>query len=240
MQTLNEIAENIAFKLGDQFNYTLRESIKETVIDYRAKFIRDDLDRNPLSEVHFSQVGTVDFEVVNLLTEFNNDYACLDLICSDVLLRKEYRILKSKKPIPIPIRTKSAGRNPFSYVGRIDGSRTFIYTTLDKFPYIQTLRYSNTVIYYTIINHYIYIINNLNQCDINESLNICKVLFKGVFEDPRDFYNACEHGDKFIDDMPFPIGRDMLVLLSNAIVKGEYPLKPKDGEEVNIKPDDND
>lgn len=239
MQTLNQIAENIAYKLGDQFNHTLNESIKATILDYRAKFIRDDLDRNPLSDVHFSQVGTLQFEVVNLLTEFGADYSCLNLICSDVALREEYRILKSKKQVPLPIRTKSAGRNPFSFVGRVDGSKSFIYTTLDKFPYVKALKYSSTVIYYTVINGYLYIINNLDQCDINESLKICNVMVKGVFEDPSDFYNACENGDTFIDDMPFPISKDMLVNLSNAILKGEYPLKPKDGEEVNIKPDDN-
>ena len=30
--TLNQIAEDIAYKLGDQFNHTLNESIKHTLI----------------------------------------------------------------------------------------------------------------------------------------------------------------------------------------------------------------
>ena len=34
MDTLNAIAENIAYQLGDQFNMTLRESIKDTIIIY--------------------------------------------------------------------------------------------------------------------------------------------------------------------------------------------------------------
>ena len=95
------------------------------------------------------------------------------------------------------------------------------------------------IIYYTIINNYLYIINNLNECDINRSLKICKVLIKDVFENPRDLYNACSNSDKFIDDMPFPIGLDMLLQISNGIIKGEYPLIPKDGEQINIKPDGN-
>ncbi len=239
MQTLNTIAENIAYKLGDQFNDTLRESIKDTVLNYRAKYIRDDADRNGLSEVHFSQVGTIQFEVVNLLEEFNADFSCISAICADVHLQPQYRVLKSKKPIPTPIRFKNSSRSPYSYIGRIDGSKSFVYTSLDKFPYLSELPYSLRTIFFTVINNHIYIINNLKECDINESLKICNVLMKGVFEDPREFYQACENGDSFVDDLPFPIGKDMLMSLTNAILKGEYPLVPKDGEAINIKPDDN-
>ena len=239
MQTLNAIAENIAYKLGDQFNDTLKQSIKETVLDYRAKYIRDDADRNALSDVHFSQVGVIQFETVNILQEFGADFSCISAICDDVHLQAHYRVLKSKKPIPTPVRLKQANRSPFMYVGRVDGSKMFTYTTLEKFPYIRTLPYSLRTIYYTVINNYIYILNNLSQCDVNETLNLCNIMFKGVFEDPREFYNACENGDSFVDDLPFPIGKDMLMSLTNAILKGEYPLVPKDGEQINIKPDDN-
>ena len=240
MQSLNQIAENIAFKLGDQFNHTLKESIKDTVINYRAKFIRDDLDRNFLSEVHFSQAGAIQFEVVNLLDAFKADFTNISAICGDSILQERYQVLRSTKDIPTPIRTKSSGKNPFNYVGRLDGSKKFVYTTLDAFPYLKTLPYSLHTIYYTIINNRIYIINNLTQCDINATLNITNLLIKGVLENPREFYNACDNGDTFIDDMNFPIGRDMLMQVSQAILKGEYPLVPKDGQEINIKPDDND
>lgn len=240
MQTLNEIAENIAFKLNDQFNYTLRNSIKDTVLNYRAKFIRDDLARNYLSELHFSQVVTLQFNVVNLLTEFGADFSCINTICPDVLNQDKYKVLKSKTTIPTPIRTKTSGRSPFSYLGRVDGSKPFSYTTLDKYPYVKTLSYSTHTVYYVVINNYLYIINNLSDCDVNETLNICNVMLKGVFENPRELYNACNNNGTFIDDMPFPIGIDMLMQISNGILKGEYPLTPKDGQEINIKPDDND
>lgn len=240
MKTLNQIAENIAFKLGDQFNTTLQESIKETLIDYRAKLIRDDSDRNFTTELHFSQVGTIQFEVVNLLEEFGADFTCINIICPNVVNQNKYKILKSKKPVPSPVRTKIANRAPYSFIGSLDGSKAFVYTTIDKFPYVKTLPYTQKVVYYVVMNSYIYIINNLNQCDINETLQICNALIKGIFEDPRELYNICELGDKFPDDMPFPIGADMLVGISNAIVKGEYPLKPKDGKEINLKPDVND
>lgn len=237
--TLNSIAENIAYKLGDQFNHTLRESIKMTVLDYRAKYIRDDLERNPLSEMHFIQVGNIEFERVNILLEFGANYSALESICPSALDQDKFYILKSKKEVPMPVRVKSNSREGLLYLGRTDGSRSFRFTTLDKYPYIQHLAYTSRIIYYTIINRYIYILNNLNACDINDSLHLCNAMLRDIFEDPTEFYNACENQDTFIHDMPFPISRDMLMSMSNAILKGEFPMKPKDGETVNIASDDN-
>ncbi len=240
MASLNQIAENIAYKLGDQYNSTLQESIKETVLNYRAKFIRDDLDRNFLSDIHFSQAGTVQFDLVNLLTEFGADYSVITAICPDVLDQDKYQVLKSKTEVPVPVRVKSSGNSLYNFIGSTDGRKRFILTNLDKFYYYIHLPYNLHTIYYVVLNKHIYIINNLNECDINKSLNVANVLIKGIFEDPSDFYNACKDNISFADDDSFPIGRDMLMQIENNILKGEYPLKPKDGEQVNIKPDDND
>lgn len=240
MATLNQIAENIAFKLGDQFNMTLRESIKDTVINYRGKFIRDDSDRNFISELHFSQTGVIEFEEVNLIHEFTTDPFCISAICDNPQLQDKYKVLRGKKKLPLPIRTKTSSNNPYSYLGRIDGSKVFSYTDLAKFPYVKNVKYNERTIYYTIINRRPYIINNLDSCDINHSLGICKALIKGIYENPRELYNACINGDTFVDDMDFPIGIDMLMQITNGIVKGEYGLVPKDGQQINIKPDDND
>lgn len=240
MTTLNQRAENIAYKLGDQFNMTLRESIKITILTYRAKFIRDDLDRNFLSDIHFTQSGKIQFKEIDLLKEFGADYSNISAICDDELEQEKYKILKSVNKVPVPIRTKSSGNSLYSFIGSADGRKRFVYTTLDKFYFYKELTYNNKTIYYTVINGYLYILNNLDECDINESLGISNVLIKDVFEYPNDFYNACENGDIFPDDMPFPIGLDMMMQIENGIVRGEYPLTPKDGETVNIKPDNTD
>lgn len=244
MTTLNLIAENIAYKLGDQFNQTLIESIKDTLLNYRAKFIRDDLDRNSLSEIHFSQIITIHFEEVNLMTEFHADFSCISAICDNVLTQSKYNLLKSAVKIPLPVRGKAAGKNPFYYLGTIDGMKQFIYTALDTYRYYKTLPYNHNTVYYTILNGYIYILNNLESCsttnNIIDGLGICNAMIKSVFEDPREVYSLCQDKNIFIDDRLFPISKDMLVLISNAILKGEYPLTPKDGEQVNIKPDKTD
>jgi hypothetical protein len=240
MKTLNQIAENIAFKLGDQFNSTLKESIKSTILDYRAKYIRDDLDRNFLSDAHFSQTGTVKFEKVNLIKEFNDNFGIVSAICPDILNQENYFVLKSTKIIPLPIRTKGSSNSLYSYLGSPLGNTRFVYTSLDKFYYYKYLPYNLKTIYYTVINNYIYILNNLDKCDLTDANTIAFALIKDVFEDPAAFFNNCENADTWADDAPFPIGIDMLTTMSNAILKGEYPLTPKDGQTVNIKPDDND
>lgn len=244
MTTLNLIAENIAFKLGKQFDQTLLESIKDTVLNYRAKFIRDDLERNSLSEIHFSQVLTINFEEVNLMTEFHADLSCISAICDDVLTQTKYKILKSTTKLPLPIRGKASGKSPFYYVGTIDGMKQFVYTTLNKYVYYKTLPYNHKTIYYTIINEYVYILNNLDACSVTnniiDGLGICNAMIKSVFEDPREAYSLCSDKSLFIDDRSFPISKDMLMQISNNILKGEYPLVPKDGQQVNIEPDDND
>ena len=240
MTTLNAIAENIAYKLGDQFNTTLQNSIKDTVLNYRAKFIRDDLDRNFLSDTHFSQTGIIQFKEVNLLKEFNNDFSSIENICDDIRAQDKYKILKSVERVPMPIRNKTSGTAAYAYIGSVTGRKRFVWTTLDKYYYFKELAYNDKTIYYAVINGYLYILNNLSKCDINQSLRIANVMIKDVFEDPRDLYNACDNDGAFADDLPFPIGIDMLVQISNGIVKGEYAMLPKDGQTVNIKPDDND
>ena len=49
MTTLNIIAEDITFSLGEQFNETLQESIKNSIVEQRALFIRQDIERNGIS-----------------------------------------------------------------------------------------------------------------------------------------------------------------------------------------------
>ena len=240
MQTLNQIAENIAYKLGDQFNMTLRESLKDTILNYRAKFIRDDLDRNSLSDIHFVQTLNIQFEEVDLLNEFGANFEIVSAICDDVSIQSKYKVLRSKNLIPTPVRTKIASRNPFVYFGRLEGSKAFTYTRLDMFRYIRLQPYNHHTIYYTVLNNWIYILNSLIECDITNSLGIHNAMLRSIFEDPREAYTACSDRNKFMDDRPFPIGRDMLMQITNGILKGEYPLVPKDGEIVNIKPDKTD
>jgi len=213
MPTLNSISENIAFTLGEQFNVTLKESIKDSIIDYRAMFIRQDLERNTMSYTDYLQSFCIELEKVNKSE------------CSLVNVNEE--VLKSKQKVPKPLRLKNNGRSNFKYVGSVTRSDILTFATAQELQYMEHLSFQDNVIYYTIINGYLYVLNNLK---------LCKLLIEAIIADPRQIEN-CDTPDIFPDDIEFPIPEDMLVSIKQTIIKS-YPQYIKDGQTVNIAKDD--
>ena len=213
MATLNSISENIAFALGEQYNDTLRQSIKDSIINYRAMLIRQDLDNNPLSYTDYLQSFCISLEKVN-------KSECDGLPVKDMLL-------KSVETIPKPLRIKYNGRVNFKYVGTVDRSTTLTFATGHEMEYLTYLPFQDSTIYYTIRNEYLYVLNNLK---------LCKLVIEAIIADPRNI-DDCEFPSVFPDDIDFPIPEDMLVKIVQ-LVKREYPNYIKDGEELEIKPDD--
>jgi len=213
MATLNSISENIAFALGEQFNETLKQSIKDSIINYRALLIRQDLERNPLSYTDYLQSFCIELETVNKSE------------CPQLSIKEEY--LKSKQKIPKPLRIKNNGRSNFKFVGSVDRSISLTFETGHGMGYMPYLEFQNSTIYYTIINEYLYVLNNLK---------LCKLLIEEIIADPRNI-DDCDSPSIFPDDIEFPIPEDMLVKLKQ-LIKKEYPQYIKDGQEVEINKDD--
>jgi len=210
--TLNEIAENIAYGLGEQFNDTLKESLKHSIIVYRAKLIKDDLSRNFMSYVDYLQSFNV------ALTKVNKIDAC-----------STCKILRTTEKVAKPLKVKVLGKTSFKYVGTVDFNTPFVYAHFEEFPFLNHLQYQHQVIYYTWENGYIYILNNLRLCSIR---------VQAVFADPRDINMSCEESkDMFKDDRDFPISEDLLVTIRKGIISGDFQLI-KDGKEVELRNDD--
>ena len=230
--TLNQIAEDGAYKLGDQFNNTLRESIKHTVIYFRAKYIRDDVSRNGSPSPELYQPAILEMQEVNKLEDVGASIDCITEggVCYNVINNIKYKILKSKKPLPKSVRLKGTGFVGYKFVGSVDRSVRFHYSEPADLKFKQALPYRKfDVIYFFIADNYLYLLN---------SLEICNVLIDGIFENPRDVYRLCED-DTFIDDKEFPLPNDMLVSIMDNIVKS-YPTKAQDGQVINIQRDDKD
>jgi len=213
MATLNGIAENIAYALGEQFNDTLRQSIKDSIVDYRAMLIRQDLDNNPLSYTDYLQSFCIELETVNKSE------------CDGLQVKES--ILKSKQKIPKPLRIKNNGRINFKFVGSVDRSISLTFATGYELQYLEYLAFQDNVIYYTIINGYLYVLNNLK---------LCKLLIEEVVADPRNI-DDCDFPTVFPDDIDFPIPEDMLVKIKE-LIKRQYSTPVTDGEEVEIAKDD--
>ena len=213
MATLNGIAENIAYAMGEQFNDTFKQSIKDSIIDYRAMLIRQDLDNNPLSYTDYLQSFCIELELVNKSE------------CSLMILREQ--ILRSKQKIPKPLRIKNNGRINFKFVGAIDRSTILTFATAQELKYLGYLSFQEGVIYYTIQNGYLFILNNLK---------LCKLLIEEIIADPRTI-DDCEYPTTFPDDIDFPIPEDMIVKIKE-LIKRQYPRFVKDGQEVEIEKGD--
>jgi hypothetical protein len=225
--TLNQRAEAIAYKLGDQFNFTLRESIKDTLIYYRAKYIKDDLDKNFLSHIDYLQTFTMKLKEVDILEEFDASLCKVASNCLSSLDRERFKMLRTVDKIPKPVRIKSWGKMSYKFVGTVDHIIPFEFTTLEEYQYKKELPFQDKQIAYTFINGYIYIINNLELCDL---------LLDGIFANPRDIYSLCSE-EGFTDDNDFPIAMDMMLSMEKSIVSGEYPLVNKDGQQINLQAD---
>jgi len=211
--TLNDIVENIAYSLGDQFNDTLRQALKHTVIIYRAKLIKDELDRNFMSYPDYLQ-----YFYAKLIKIDKTPYCDT---CK--LLRTETRIAK-------PLRIKGLGKAPYKFVGQVDSGESFVYSQFEEFKYLQHLKYQHNTIYYTWSDGYIYILNNLRLCNIK---------VESIFSDPRDINISCEDSKTiFADDREFPISEALLVIIRKGIISGEFQIIG-DGEEITLKNDNN-
>lgn len=227
--TLNSIAEDIAYKLGDQFNSTLKESIKHTLIIYRSKFMRDDIDRNGTNVNSYYQSIVLDFEKVNIFDDLDADVSCLATMCTDAKEEEKYYLLKSKKKIPAFIRLKSNAQSPFRFIGSLTRRTRFKSATPETLDLMNLLPYREQTIYYYISNNYLYLLN---------TSEICEALIEGIFDDPREAFALCK-GELFKDDSEFPISNDLLYFIIDGIITRSYPLRNKeDGEQINLQSND--
>ena len=243
MDTLNAIAENIAYQLGDQFNMTLRESIKDTIIIYRSKMLRDSDTRNFDDMALFAQNLSVPLIKVDLYKEFGIGVAKQALSFLNVNLDSTitYEVLRTKEKVPTPLRHHMMHREPFRFVGSFNGSDYFYYTTLGTYKYDSILPNRLDTIFYIYINNYIYVVNNLRKCDVTNSLDLKEIFISSIFDNPRTAYKICDDPSVKIDDRPFPMSGDLLSSIYNMVKRGEFvPGYTKDGQAINLKPDKQD
>jgi len=192
MATLSSIAEGISFELGQQFNAELNEDLKNRIVELRAKFIRQDLDRNNFSYTDYLSVIEITFETAQ---SFEPNY-----------IKGSY-ILKSKTKIPKPLRIKNNGRIPFKFVGSLDREKPFTFALKEEAKFFHPQNLKNTV-YYSYIEDYIIILNNEK---------VKKAILEYIIADPREFKNCYETDE----ELNFPIPEDMLYDIRITLIK-EY------------------
>lgn len=228
MNTLNSIAEDIAYKLGDQYNLTLRESIKNSVTNYRAKLIRDEVDKSGITTLSYFQTIRIEFERVNIFEDLGANLACLAPFCEDSTKDDKYYVLKSKKKLPKTVNVKSGSISNFRFFGSLDRRVSFKYAEPYTIEYLIDQPYQKSKVFYFISNDFVYLLN---------TEEVCEALGDAIFDDPREAFSHC-NSEVFIDDNEYPISQNLLFFITKGIVAGDFPLQNKpDGEEINLKSD---
>lgn len=142
MATLNILADEIAGALDRPFDYMFKERIKSIFRHEVATFIRQSLNKDGLVEQFKSKFGAI--------------IAVID--DSSISIGTNVNVLRTVNKVARPVRYKTD--DPFSWVGKPDGSIIYIYTKLPELPYADLqFSYSRYPTRYIYTNDYIYIYN---------------------------------------------------------------------------------
>lgn len=228
MNTLNKIADDVAFKLGSPTDVMLRNSIKATIIHLRATLITQDLQRNNRILQDYLQSITLELEPVDLITDLGIEVCC-GLISPELDVNDEMPAFKVIGTVPKMIRNPFYRKDGFTFVGNAIRTERFRYSPLHLIAQNSLLPLSGTVTYYTKINDTYYVI------PLDKRKSYCDITFEGIYEDFREDCN-CEFNG-FPDDKELPIPMDMITYIKRGLISGEYPLLNVDTENVEVKKD---
>ena len=138
MDTLNNIAYNIAEAVDKAEDISVIERIKKLIIYYRALFIRRSVEKNNFLSSHFKQ-------------HFS----------TPIIKEKDYNsgiiVNRTKLVVPKTIRLKS--NESFTYVGSIDGQTPYAEKTSRQIGLMKYDKFSGNIPAFHIKNDYLYIVN---------------------------------------------------------------------------------
>lgn len=207
MASLNEIATAFIDSVNQEFNIPLRERIKFHVKHLRAKFIRQDFEKNKISR------NVISSYVDKLIKVDQLDNCLVELDCT---------ILRTEKKVPKPVQLKGT---LFQYVGSVSYSgKSWGEVGPDE---ISTLPYKMFTVksdrwYYT--NDYIYVITDGKYKYIR---------IESAFEDPEKAITVCTDSTNCLtDDDEFPISLHMIDMIYKELRGIAIISKKVDDKEV--------
>lgn len=211
MASLNEIAEHIAVSFDVQNNEIFKDSIK-----FRIKQLA-----SLLMEREQEQYGTSMFYLQSYEAELEqvdaND-SCLESVPDSDCV-----ILKTKNPVPTPIKTKTG--NPFLFVGNATKDVIFAYGKKEHVKFMSYLKFAGKAYYYEYINNYIYVYNATKI----KTIRIDAKYDKTILDYCDDASSEC-----VTDDMEFPCSAGIMAQVIDIIIKGGLAAIVKDANvEIN-------
>lgn len=211
--TLNTITTEIASHLKKELDEVFKRILAEKVDNWRARLIRNSLEKRPQDAKFFIQTVYVPMEKVPEVP------ACFNVpgICP---------VARSVKDVPKPLRY---GTVLFDFVGSAEGSSTFTFAGLSTEQYLYAGKYSSRSVYYSWDGAKLLVRNHPN-------LPIARI--QGVFENPSEAFQAnCNVGiDCDFWDKPYPVTRDVLQQIVQFIREEYNPLIVPNNKQVEVTP----
>ena len=212
MASLNQIAQEIADSFNRPFDIMFKERIKSIFKHERAKFIRQDIERNNLSKLYIQSFNINLIEVSTL----------------DDCITTECFVLRSENKIPKPLSIK--GDYIFKFVGSTDKNVIFTYLDREFLRFALKNKWTSGIIYYSYDNGYLYVYNNKL---------VRRIKLESVFENPEEAVTICNNSIEncYTDDMEFPCPEHMINDIKNSMLKTLFVSNTVDDQEVKINED---
>jgi hypothetical protein len=220
MATVNNIIDQISLKVGHPFDHSMKELIREDVLQTSATILRQDARR------YFSD----DFTKIPYFAE-------VELVDSldNCLITSGCKTLKrTSSQIPMSVRVHIDV--PFDFVGTMDNSPYMYVRSGGEIKVAKSIPIRSKARMYFIENLYIYLYNYTHEKYI-------KVI--GVFENIEEVINICKV-DCYDSDVTLPIPNDILgrvvgivanMILNNPKYKDlEIEINDKIGEDIQGQP----
>lgn len=209
MATLNSVTTEIAIHLKKELDESFKRMLAQKVDNWRARLIRNSLEKKPGDAKFFFQDIWVPMERVSPIPD------CVPApVCP---------VMRSVKPIPAPLRY---GTSLFDFVGSVDGSTSFDNAQIGMDLYLLAGKYSKNTIFYKYIMEHIEV----------EHPNLPYIRVRGIFDGPAKVmeFNCESNGQCDYWNMEYPCTKDVLQQVVQYIIAEFNPPNITDRQiEVN-------
>lgn len=207
MASLNELAETLAERVGQQFSVPFQEEMKVLINIWRSRLVADSLERNKQDRIFYRQWFEVPMIIANL-SEFPGF--------------PQIPIMRSSCKIPSPL---AANGKVFDYIGSVDKMSQFqVFTEQHEVIPALNAPYTGKKIKILWMQQYLWAIN---------TLTLPAILGASVFDDIRavDSYGcncSCNKNLCYDDDMEYPAPRKIQQKIIQAILGTELRIVTKE------------
>ncbi len=211
--TPNEITTTIAVQLKKELDDVYKLILFQSVGTWRARLIRNSLEKKPNEAKFFMQTLYVPMQSRNV----QPDCISIPNTCPAAV---------SVSKLPTPLRYTS---ELFDFVGSADGKRTFSYGTLGGSEYLSAGKYSKNTIFFDWIE---------NRLVVEGHPNLPMAMKRAVFDAPEEVMQLnCDSGvDCDYWNSEYPITKELLQQVIQYIVAEQKGELVNTGKQIEINP----